>query len=147
MILFKEGFGTCTTKHATIASLAEELGLNVRKQLGIYAMTEEIVAGTDHLLTEFGLPYIPMSHCFLSHGPYRIDLTEGNRNGKKRSIEEFLYTVNVTPNISDKEEYLIYRKALTEIILLRNELEGVDHKVILRAREKGILLLKANLKA
>ena len=47
MILFKEKKGTCTTKHAVIGTLAQELALPVHKNVGIYAMTEEIVSGTD----------------------------------------------------------------------------------------------------
>ena len=43
MIVFKEKMGTCTTKHAAIATLAEELDLPVTKTICIYAMVEEIV--------------------------------------------------------------------------------------------------------
>ena len=50
MILFKEKFGSCTTKHAVIATLAAELGLPIEKAVGIYAMTEEIVTGTREIL-------------------------------------------------------------------------------------------------
>ena len=38
LILFKEGYGSCTTKHAVIATLAEELGIPISKSTGIYAM-------------------------------------------------------------------------------------------------------------
>ena len=34
LILFREGFGSCTTKHAVIATLAGELGLPVVKNIG-----------------------------------------------------------------------------------------------------------------
>ena len=145
MTLFKEKMGTCTTKHAVIATLAQESALPIRKNVGIYAMTEDLVTGTDKLLAEFDLPYIPMLHCFLVYETFRVDLTEGNRNGKNRSIEEFLYVEQVEPNISAKNEYLLYRKALQKVILNRPELQGVDLKHILHAREKGLKLLKANL--
>jgi hypothetical protein len=145
MILFKEKMGTCTTKHAVIATLAQELALPIRKHVGIYAMTEDLVTGTDKLLAEYDLPYIPMLHCFLMYDRFRVDLTEGNRNGKNRSIEEFLYEERVEPNISAKNEYLLYRKALQDVILKRPELQGVDLKRILHAREEGLKLLKANL--
>jgi len=145
MILFKEKKGTCTTKHAVIGTLAQELALPVHKKVGIYAMTEEIVSGTDTLLAEFHLPYIPMLHCFLVYGKFRVDLTEGNSNGKKRPIEEFLHVQQVAPNISAKDEYLLYRKALKDIILKRTELLGVELKHILHCREEGLKLLKANL--
>ena len=35
MILFKEKMGTCTTKHAVIATLAAELGLPITRAVGI----------------------------------------------------------------------------------------------------------------
>ena len=43
MILFKERFGTCSTKHAVIATLALELDLPIHRAIGIYAMTQEIL--------------------------------------------------------------------------------------------------------
>lgn len=63
---------------------------------------------------------------------------------KNGSIETFLYTENVEPNISGKEEYLLYRTALTDQILNRDEMKGIRIKTILQAREQGLGLLKAN---
>lgn len=143
--LFRENQGTCTTKHAVIAALAGELNLPVHKNLGLYPMTEELVAGAGKLLVKFALPYIPMLHCFITFAGFRIDLTEGNRNGKKRSIEEYLCVWQVQPDISEKEEYLLLRKALQETILKRAEFSGVDLKRILQAREQGLKLLNANI--
>jgi hypothetical protein len=145
MILFKEEKGTCTTKHAVIGTLAVELDLPVFKAIAVYAMTESIVTGTDTILEKYRLPYVPMVHCFLAYEDRRVDLTEGNHNGKNRSIEDFLYTEKVVPNISGKDEYLLYRKALTDSILTRDELNGVTVKTILHARQEGLLLLKANI--
>lgn len=145
MSLFRDGMGSCTTKHAVIGLLAVELGLPIEKNIGIYAMTEAIVTGTTEILKAFHLPYLPMIHCFLVYRDSRVDLTEGNRNGKNRPIDAFLHTEHVTPNISAKDEYRRYRKALTDQILLREELKGVDLKRVLQAREKGIALLRAKL--
>lgn len=142
MILFKEKKGTCTTKHAVIATLAEELGLPVEKNIGIYAMTEEIVTGTDRILADYRLPYLPMVHCFLGYGDHRVDLTEGNDNGKNKPLDDFLYTEKVKPNITGKDEYLLYRRALKEHILFRPEMDGVDLRTILHAREEGLGVLK-----
>ena len=90
------------------------------------------------------MPYVPMLHCFLVYDDHRVDLTEGN-NGKKRSIEGFLYTEKVIPSISAKDEYLLCRKALSDFILIKNELKGIDLKKILKAREEGLALLKVNI--
>ena len=145
MILFKEKMGTCTTKHAVISTLAAELGLPITRGVGVYPMTEAIVTGTDKILAEYSLPYVPMIHCFLEYTNYRVDLTEGNRNGKNRPIDDFLYTDRVEATISAKDEYMIYRNALSEVILKREELKGIDIRRVLQAREEGLKLLKANL--
>ncbi len=145
MILFKEAMGTCTTKHAVIGTLAAELDIPIEKNIGIYRMTEKIVTGTDAILKKYALPYFPMLHCFLVYDRYRVDLTEGNNNGKNCAIDEFLHTEKVIPNIAGKDEYLLYRKALKEKILPLDELQGVDMKRVLHAREEGLLLLKANI--
>jgi hypothetical protein len=84
MILFNEKMGSCTTKHAVIATLAAELGLPIEKSIGIYAMTEAIVAGTGTIIGKYGLPCVPMVHCLLVYGEHWVDLTEGNHKGKKR---------------------------------------------------------------
>ncbi len=143
LILFKEGKGSCTTKHAVIATLAEELSLPIRKSIGIYAMIEDLVTGTQPILENHRLPYIPMVHCFLVNENYRVDLTEGNFNGKNKPMDRFLYTREVAANISAKDEYLLYRNALKDHILSRKELNGVDIKLVLQAREEGIKLLRS----
>jgi len=147
MILFKEKMGSCTTKHAVIAALAAELVFPIVKAIGIYGMTEEIVSGTDRILNKYSLPYLPMVHCFLVYEDCRVDLSEGNRNGKNRSIEHFLYTQIVEPNISARNEYRLYRQALNDSVLKRDEMRGVQLKRILQAREEGIELLKSKVSA
>lgn len=145
MILFKEKRGSCTTKHAVIATLAAELALPIHKQVGIYAMTEALVTGTGEILARHRLPYVPMLHCFLNYRDHRVDLSEGNRNGKNGPIDRFLFTAEVSAAISAKDEYRLYRQALKDEVLSRAELEGIDMKTMLKAREEGLALLKHNL--
>ncbi|MCU0851056.1 MAG: hypothetical protein MUC80_07305 [Candidatus Thermoplasmatota archaeon] len=145
LILFKEGYGSCTTKHTVIATLAEELGIPVYKMVGIYEMNEEIVTGTNRILEKYHLPYLPMIHCFLVYYSSRVDLTEGNDNGKNHSIEELLFTEKVAPNISEKDEYLLYKNALKNNILPRKEMEGITMINVLHARTEGIALLRSKI--
>ena len=145
MILFAEGFGTCTTKHMAIGLLAHEMALPVDKGIGIYPMTDRLVTGADAICREYGLDAIPVVHCFLVHDRYRVDLTEGNLNGKNGPIDEFLYTRNVAPDISSRAEYRIYRRALAERIHTQPEWKGVALRTVLAAREKALILLKTNM--
>jgi hypothetical protein len=143
MILFKEKMGSCTTKHAVIATLAAELNLAIHKHIGIYAMTEERVTGTQNILDRYHLPYVPMVHCFLVYETLFVDLSEGNRNGKNGPIDDFLWSAKAAANISAKDEYMRYRKALEEHVLPRQEMGGLDLKTILKAREAGLSLLRS----
>jgi hypothetical protein len=142
MIFFKEKMGSCTMKHATIAGLAEELSIPLYKYVGIYKFTEEITTGVDKIVKKYDLPYVPMVHCFLVYKNFRFDLTEGNYNGKKTSIEEFIETEKVYPYISRTDEYKLFKRVLKEKILLSKEMEGKTERSILKAREESIKLLK-----
>jgi hypothetical protein len=55
-----------------------------------------------------------------------------------------LYTERVSPNISGKDEYRLYRMALKDHIMLRPEFHALALKTILKAREEGLVLLKNN---
>lgn len=145
MILFKENLGNCTTKHGVIASLAEELNIPLDKKVGIYKLTEVISSGTNKILKKYSIPYVPMIHCFLVYENYRFDLTEGNNNGKNTSIEEFIHDEKVIPFITSKDEYFIFKQILIEIILTSPEMEGIEIRTLLKAREEALKLLKENI--
>jgi len=146
LILFKENMGNCTTKHGVVAKLAEEIAIPLYKKLGIYKLTEEITEGANEILEKYNIPFIPMVHCFLEYEKNRFDLTEGNNNGKKTSIEEFIHEEKVIPFISRKDEYLLFRKVLDEKIMLMPEIKSIEKRTLLKAREEGIKLLKENIK-
>ncbi|MFX1456639.1 MAG: hypothetical protein ACFFDB_14790 [Promethearchaeota archaeon] len=145
MIFFKENKGTCTTKHAVIAGLAEELEIPLYKHVGVYKFTEEISTGTKNILSKYNVPYVPMVHCFLVYKEFRFDLTEGNCNGKNTTIEELIHEEKVDPFISRKDEYLLLKKVIKEKILPSKEMEGIKERSLLKAREESIILLKENI--
>lgn len=147
MILFKEMKGTCTTKHAVIAGLAEELGIPLFKYIGVYKFTEDISNGVDKILKKYGVPYVPMVHCFLVYENHRFDLTEGNNNGKKCSIDKFIHIEKVDPFITRKDEYLLLKRILKQKILKSEEMKGISERILLKAREESIIQLKNNIKS
>jgi hypothetical protein len=104
----KDGFGTCVSKHGLIAGLAREAGLPVYKTIGLYLMDAGLVNGIEPVLAANRLPFIPAIHCFLSYGKYRIDLTEGDCNGKNYQLEDFIFSRIVTPLFKEEEEQRLY---------------------------------------
>ncbi len=146
LIFFKEKKGSCTSKHAVIAGLAEELNIPLYKYVGVYKFTEEISTGTNEILKKYNIPYVPLVHCFLVYKDLRFDLTEGNCNGKNTIIDEFLYEEKVDSFISRKDEYLLFKKVLKDLILPLKEMEEIKERALLKAREESIILLKENTK-
>jgi len=142
MILFKEKCGSCTTKHGVIATLAEELGIPLYKKVCVYKFTEEITTGVHEILKKYDIPYVPMVHCFLVYEKNQFDLTEGNINGKKKSIDDYIYAEKVEPFISRRDEYRLFRKILKEKVMPSEEMQGISERILLKAREEAIVLLK-----
>ena len=61
-LVLDEGRGTCTTKHATLAALAREQGIDVRLMLGIYEMSERNTPGVGPVLSAHGLTRKRVAH-------------------------------------------------------------------------------------
>ncbi|NEQ46186.1 MAG: hypothetical protein F6K00_22660 [Leptolyngbya sp. SIOISBB] len=112
LILFEEGCGTCTTKHGVIARLAQEHDLPIHKNLGFYRLNDDIVTGVNPILASYDLDFIPQIHCFLVYENCRVDLTDGNCNGKNKTIEDYDYVVQVEPDLSEAKHQACYLEYL-----------------------------------
>ncbi|MBD2231664.1 hypothetical protein [Phormidium tenue] len=112
LILFEEGYGSCTAKHGAIARLAQEHSLPVHKNLGFYRLDDEIVTGVNALLQPYGLDFIPQIHCFLVYEDCWVDLTEGNCNGKNKTIEDYDFVLQVAPDLSQAQHQAYYLEFL-----------------------------------
>lgn len=66
------GKGTCSTKHALLACLAQEQGIPLELTLGIYEMNERNTPGTGRVLARHGLDALPEAHCYLKYGSCRL---------------------------------------------------------------------------
>lgn len=73
--VLEEGRGTCSTKHALLAVLAQEHGVELPLMLGIFEMDAANTPTAAGVLQESGLPCLPEAHCFLLWGKTRVDLT------------------------------------------------------------------------
>lgn len=122
LILFEEGCGNCTTKHGAIARLAVTHNLPITKHLGFYRLNDNIVTGVNVILRPHGLDFIPQSHCFLVYGDYRVDLTEGNCNGKNKTIEDYDFVIQVAPDLTEAQHKAIYLEHLRRYYAIEPQL-------------------------
>ncbi|MET1257534.1 hypothetical protein [Aliikangiella maris] len=105
-LVLTEGKGACSTKHALLKALANELGIDVDLVVGIYAMTGKNTPGVGEVLNTHGLDYIPEAHCYLMSNGIRVDLT---RHGieTEEDICEFMLEQSIEPNgIGDEKQDL-----------------------------------------
>ncbi|ERN42910.1 hypothetical protein KR51_00002060 [Rubidibacter lacunae KORDI 51-2] len=126
LILFAEERGTCTTKHGAIARLALEHDLPIRKNLGFYRLNDDIVTGVNALLAPHGLAFIPQIHCFLAYEDYRVDLTEGNCNGKNKTIETYDFVVSVAPDLTQAQHHAYYYEYLQQYVRISPALAALS---------------------
>lgn len=92
----EEGVGTCSTKHALLARLCDELGLSsVQLTLGIYEMTERNTPGVGDVLEAHGLEALPEAHCYLVYDGERFDFTRSGDGGAP--IERLLLEEPIRP--------------------------------------------------
>lgn len=74
-LVLEEEKGTCSTKHALLVSLANELKLPIQLGLGIYPITPLRFPMIKDILKKFSIPYIPESHNFMVINNTYLDIT------------------------------------------------------------------------
>lgn len=124
--LLTEQRGTCSTKHGVIAMLAAEIGLPVHKHLGFYRMDDAMVPGVRGLLEPFGLPFVPMVHCFLRYGDVHVDLTEGNRDGRVRPIDGYDFVLVVAADSTRQDFDRLYLEHVPRYYEIEPRFAGVS---------------------
>jgi len=131
LILFEEGYGNCTTKHGAIARLAREHNLPIDKTLGFYRLNDDIVTGVNALLEPYGLDFVPQIHCFLAYENCRVDLTEGNCNGKNKTIEVYDFVVQVVPDMPRSQHTAYYLEYLRRYQAIVPQLARLSEATVL----------------
>jgi hypothetical protein len=110
-LVLSEGCGTCSTKHALLAQLAQEQGIAMALTLGIYDMTERNTPGVGAILAQYNLSGLPEAHCYLTYNGVRIDVTRSGR-APAAPIEPFLHEETITP-----EQIGVYKVTLHQRFL------------------------------
>ncbi len=95
-LVLSEGRGTCSAKHALLAQLAREQGVDIALTIGMYQMTERNTPGVGSVLEHYNLPSIPEAHCYLVHQERRIDVTRNLDEREFEPIATFLIEEEIT---------------------------------------------------
>ena len=95
--VLREGKGTCSTKHALLARLAQEQGIPLELTLGIYEMNERNTPGIGRVLARYGLDAVPEAHCYLKYGNCRLDVTRAV-SVQAEPVRTWLWEENIRPD-------------------------------------------------
>ncbi|WP_254544307.1 hypothetical protein [Halomarina pelagica] len=111
-LVLVEERGTCSTKHALLAQLATEHGVDTfQLTLGIYEMSERNTSGVGRVLSDYGLESIPEAHCYLSTQSQRFDFTKPNASVP---VGELLYEETIQPPQIGAYKVRLHRRYLAE---------------------------------
>ena len=139
--VLREGKGTCSTKHALLAALAQEQAFAVVLTLGIYAMHERNTPGVGTVLTQYGLDSLPEAHCYLIYEGKRVDIT---RSGvaPTEPITEFLYEEAIIPTQIGDYKVTLHRQFMRRWVDKNVErVKGRSFEEVWRIREECIAAL------
>ena len=139
--VLREGKGTCSTKHALLAAIAQEQSVAVVLTLGIYAMHERNTPGVGTVLARYGLASLPEAHCYLTYEGVRIDVT---RSGAEPAepITEFLYEEAIVPEQIGEHKVTLHRRFMQRWVDDHPELvAGRTFEDVWRIREECIAAL------
>ena len=121
----REGRGTCSTKHALLAALAQEHKLAVVLTLGIYEMHERNTPGVGAVLARYALAFIPEAHCYLNFEGTRIDVTRSGADPTE-PIARFLHEETIVPEQIGEYKVTVHRQFMRTWVN--------DHPGIVRGR-------------
>ena len=140
-LVLEEGRGTCTTKHALLAELARELGLDVRLILGIYEMHERNTPGIGPVLARHGLAAMPEAHCYLQADGGRVDVTR--EVDAAEPIAGFLHEEPIAAAQIGDYKIALHRRVLADWMARIPALQGRTLDEVWAIREECIAALAA----
>lgn len=113
LAVLAEGVGTCSTKHALLARLCDELGVaDVQLTLGVYEMDALNTPPAGPVLAEHGLEAIPEAHCYLRYDGERFDFTGASADGVP--IERFRHEEPIRPDQVGDYKERVHRAVLAD---------------------------------
>ena len=138
-LVVTEGRGTCATKHALLARLAAEQGIDAALTLGIYEMSERNTPGVGPVLDTYGLPYIPEAHCYLAYAGERVDIT--SEATWAEPIVTLLHEESISPEQIDDYKRGVHRQFLDRWRERSPDAAGYGLDELWRIREECIAAL------
>jgi hypothetical protein len=139
--VMREGYGTCSTKHALLHKLATEQSVDVALVIGIYEMHQRNTPGVGPILRKYGLAALPEAHCYLRFRGDRIDVTREIGADAPEAITQFLHEEDIAPEQIGDYKTTLHRQFLRRWIAETGTTGRRDLDEMWRIREECIAAL------
>lgn len=139
--VLRQAKGTCSTKHALLAALADEQKLGLALMLGIYEMHDRNTPGVGAVLAQYRLAFIPEAHCYVTCGSTRIDVT---RSGvaPAEPISRWLHEETIVPEQVGDYKVAMHRQFMQDWVRHHPEMAaGLSFEQVWQVREACIAAL------
>lgn len=139
-LVLSEGKGTCSSKHALLATLAlENEHPEIELIAGIFLMSEETHSKLNGFFADKSYSNIPECHCYLRFNGERFDFTDTS-NGLERIAPKLVREQRIDPNQVSDWKVMIHKHYL-QGWLNRNPNLSLTLDEIWKDREEAIGLL------
>ncbi|WP_430403226.1 hypothetical protein [Fluviicola sp.] len=140
LLVLSEGKGTCSSKHALLASLALENGIeHLELIVGIFLMSPETNPSLEGFFSDKSYKTIPEAHCYLNYKGERLDFTALDFDMEKIA-PKIVREQRIDPNQVSDWKIMIHKHYL-QGWLNRNPVIQMSLDEIWKDREEAIGLL------
>lgn len=140
-LVLVERRGTCSTKHALLASLAAEQAVPLALALGLFEMTEGNTPGVGRVLAGSGLTAVPEAHCYVTHAGRRIDVTRDGPMAAGPIV--FLHEETIEPAQIGEYKVALHRRFLRQWVERHDPPLALSWETVWSVREACIRALEA----
>ena len=141
-LVIKEGRGTCSTKHALLGQLANDLGIDLQLMIGIFLMNEENTREVAEILRRYTLREIPEAHCFLKCRESRFDFTMYKDGKPPLASHEFVYQEAIQPPQIGEYKMRLHQEWIRRWMTTRVLAKPVAFEALWQAREQCLQLFE-----
>lgn len=133
-LVFVEGKGTCSSKHAALKTIAIEQEMHhVKLVLCIYKMNSRNTPGIGSYINDADLKYIPEAHCYLDIDREKIDLTTDS-SSLDNIEDDILYKEFITPDQVSEYKVNTHKKFVQDWLTSKNIEKSFEEVWAIRER-------------
>ena len=143
-LVLEEKRGTCSTKHALLKALADEINLELELLVGIFLFTAKTHPRAEPILNAYNIAAIPEAHCYLQFHEQAFDITFPGIVADPRNLK-CIHEETIQPHHIGEYKQQLHQRFIKR--WLKNSPVSIDFDTIWQCREACIKRLSESYKS